>query len=303
MLESLDKSMLMVVNPKAGRQTAKSKLLDLISVFTKSNYRVTVYPTKKSGTSAYLKEETPFYDLVVCCGGDGTLSEVIAGVTASGADTPIGYIPMGSTNDFASSIGLPKNHILAAYSIIHGEERYYDIGTLNGRPFSYIAAVGAFTEASYSAPQKLKNSLGHFAYILEGAKCLSHIKSFSMKVTCGDKSTHGEYIYASVSNTTSVGGIVKLDKDTVGFSDGVFELLLVKKPRSLAQAVELINGILARKPKSACLELRHINKVKLEFDQPTTFTLDGEKGEPVTEALIANRHKAVKFVVPKKSPL
>ena len=297
------KSLLLVVNPKAGRRMAENKLLDLVSVFTRANYRVTVYPTKKCGTASYVKDEAPFYDLVVCCGGDGTLSEVIAGITASGVETPLGYIPMGSTNDFANSIGLPKNPILAAYAIIHGEERYYDIGTLNGRPFSYIAAVGAFTEASYSAPQRLKNSLGHFAYIIEGAKCLTHIKSFSMRVMHNGKVTSGDYIYASVSNTTSVGGIIKLSKEAVNFSDGTFELLLVKKPKSLAQAVELLSDLVAKKLKSTCIDLKHVDKVKLMFDEPTTFTLDGEKGEPITEAVITNRHKAVKFIVPKRSPL
>lgn len=302
-LDTNTKSLLLVVNPKAGKGLAASKLMDFVAIFTKANYRVTVYPTTKTGTACYVKDEAPFYDLVVCVGGDGTLSEVIAGVTAAGGETPIGYIPMGSTNDFANSIGLPKNPHLAALAITRGVPRHYDIGTINGRPFSYIAAAGAFTEASYSAPQKLKNSLGHFAYILEGAKCLTHIKSFQLKALFDGKACCGNYIYASVSNTTSVGGIIKLNKDAVDFCDGTFELLLVKKPRSLAQAVELISDIMSKKLKSPCIELHHIAKAKLVFDTPTNFSIDGEKGEACTEAVIVNRHKAVTLIVPKRSPL
>lgn len=294
------KNMLLVINPKAGKCAAKSKLFDIVNIFSKAGFRVTVYPTKKDGTSYYLSEHAAKYDIIVCCGGDGTLSEVISGVFTAGCNTPIGYIPMGSTNDLASNMGIPRNYKLAALSIINGTIMEYDLGTINGRPFSYISAVGAFTKASYSAPQKLKNKLGHFAYILEGAKCLTQIKPFEAKIDYGKKEVKGNFIYISVSNTTSVAGLVKLDKDLVDFSDGAFELLMVKKPTSLADGIELISDFLSNKLKCRYIQLRHASAVRLSFTVPMYFSIDGEKSQPLSDVVIKNHKKAVKLVVPRK---
>ena len=293
--------MLLVANPKAGKCAAKERLFDIISLFSKKGYTVTVYPTKREGTAEHVKEVSPLYDLVVCCGGDGTLSEVIAGVYASGIRTPIGYIPMGSTNDFAVSLGIPKNPILAARAIINGKLCNHDIGTVNGRVFSYIAATGAFTKASYSASQRLKNSLGHFAYIIEGSKCLSQIKSFHVKAVFDGKDIEGDYIYASVSNTTSVAGLVKMDRDAVNFADGSFEFLLVRKPKSLAESAELITNLLSNKLKGACFELHHAARVEMHFDKPMYFSVDGEKSEPYKDVVIKNRNKGMRLVLPRKT--
>lgn len=293
--------MLLVANPKAGRCTTKEKLFDIIALFSKNGYTVTVYPTKREGTVAYVKEASPLYDIVVCCGGDGTLSEVISGVYASGVKTPIGYIPMGSTNDFAVSLGLPKNPMLAARAIINGKASYHDIGTINGRVFSYIAGTGAFTKASYCAPQKMKNSLGHFAYIIEGAKCLAQIKPFRLKAVFDGKKIEGDYIYASASNTTSFGGLVNLGRDAVCFTDGKFEFLLVKKPKSFAQATELITNLLSNKLKGACFELHHVGNMEMHLEKPMYFTVDGEKSDPYQDVVIKNRRKAIRLILPRKA--
>lgn len=293
-------NMLLVANPKSGICKVKDILLDLLTIFTKAGYTVTVYPTRKSGTTEYLKEHAKNYSVVVCCGGDGTLSEVLRGVCESKSGTPVGYIPMGSTNDFAKSLGISKNPKSAAMSIINGTVMPYDLGSINGRYFSYIAAVGAFTGASYSAPQRLKNSLGHFAYLLEGAKYLTKIKPFEMKVSFNGKKFKDEFIYASVSNTTSVAGLVKLNRDEVCFDDGTFELVLVRKPRNLKEAAELITALLSNKLECSCIKLFHTSEVNMQFDKDPCFTIDGEKLEAQKEVTVKNHTRAVNLVVPKR---
>ena len=294
------KSLLLIVNPKAGKCMAKKVLFDIVSIFSGGGYRVTVHPTQKKGTEDYVKVEAPHYDLVVCCGGDGTLSKVLGGVYASGTDTPVGYIPMGSTNDFASNMNISRNPKLAALGILGGTIAPHDLGSINGKYFSYILATGAFTGASYSASQKLKNSLGHFAYILEGSKYLAKIKAFRMKVVFDGKRTEGNYIYASVSNTTSVGGLVKFDKDAVNFNDGSFELVLVRKPANIKESAELITAILSNHLNCSCIKLYHASKVNMLFEEEPCFTVDGEKLETSKAVTVQNHKRAINFVVPKK---
>jgi len=294
------KKLLLIANPKAGKCMAKKVLFDLVSVFSGADYKVTVYPTKRHGTEEYVRSEAAGYDLVVCCGGDGTLSEVLGGVYASGAETPVGYIPMGSTNDFAANMNIPRNPKLAALGIINGKVVPHDLGSINGKYFSYILATGAFTGASYSAPQRLKNSLGHFAYILEGSKYLAKIKPFHLKAIFDGKRTEGDFIYASVSNTTSVGGIVKLAKEAVNFNDGSFELMLVKKPANIKESAELITAILSNNLNCSCIRLYHASKVNMLFDKDPCFTVDGEKLEASKEVTVQNHMRAVNLVLPKK---
>ena len=301
MISTENRSLLLVANPKAGKCTVKKVLFDLISIFNKGGYKVTVYPTKKTGTAEYVKRNCSLYDLVVCCGGDGTLSEVLSGVYRSGTATPVGYIPMGSTNDFAANLNIPRNPKLAALAILNGTIRPHDLGSINEKYFSYIAATGAFTGASYSAPQKLKNSLGHFAYILEGSKYLARIKPFSLKAVFDGKRIEGDFIYASVSNTTSVGGLVKLNKNAVYFNDGTFEFMLVKKPSNIKESAELITAILSNRLNCSCIKLCHAAKVDLLFDTPQYFTVDGEKFEAGKRITVQNHNQAVNLVVPKKT--
>ena len=280
------KDLLLVVNPKAGKCTAKKMLFDLVSIFSNGGYKVSVYPTKRSGTGEYVKAVAKSYDLIVCCGGDGTLSEVLGGVYSGNAETPVGYIPMGSTNDFANNMGIPHNPKLAAISILNGTVVPHDLGSINGKYFSYICATGAFTGASYSAPQRLKNSLGHFAYIIEGSKYLAKIKPFHLKAVYDGKRIEDDFIYASVSNTTSVGGIVKL--------------LLVKKPDGVKESAEIISAILSGNLKCNCIKLCHASKVNMQFDKAPCFTVDGEKFESTKNVTVKDHMRAVNLVVPKK---
>lgn len=297
--ERKPKKLLLVVNPKAGKCMAKQKLFELVSLFSAKGYETTVYPTKKDGTTDYVKDNAHKYGRVVCCGGDGTLSEVLAGVYKNGNNIPVAYIPMGSTNDFASNMGIPRNTALASMAAAKGKVVPYDLGLFNGKPFAYVAAIGAFTAASYSAPQKLKNRFGHFAYVIEAAKSIASIKPITMTVEINGVKLKDRFIYASVGNTTSMGGVLKLNKDDVDFADGVFEVLLMKHPQNTMVALEMIYDLLSGHFKTKNIAILHAKNVKLSFETPTVFSLDGEKSEPCLEAVITAKKAAVNVIVPK----
>ncbi len=297
-IKKTQKPLLLVVNPKSGKCAAKQNLFDIVSVLSRLGYDVTVYPTRRHGTTQYLKENAHRYKRVICCGGDGTLSEVMAGVYTSGNRIPIGCIPMGSTNDYARNMGISGNPTIAACVAATSNIVNYDLGLFNGTPFAYVAAVGAFTSASYTAPQKLKNKVGHFAYIIEAAKSIADIKPLKITVEANGKIITDNFIYASVSNTTSVGGVLKLNKDEVNYDDGLFEVLLIKHPKNPAVAFELFSDLLAGRFNTKNVALFHTKYIKLNFDKPVVFSLDGEKSEPCTQATLINRRKAVKVVVP-----
>ncbi len=294
------KPLLLVVNPKSGKGTAKYNLYDIISLLSYKGFDVTVYPTRRTGTAQYIAKNINKYNRVVCCGGDGTLSEVLAGAAYSNSKVPVGLIPLGSTNDFAKNMHIPKNTVIATLIAAGHKFIDYDIGTLNGKPFSYIAAVGAFTEVSYSAPQKLKNTFGHFAYILEGAKSITNIKPIKMDISFDGKHISGDYIYASVSNTYSVGGVVMLDKKDVRFDDGSFELLLVKQPKTNAEAIELITDIASNRMKSTNISIQNAKDVRIVFEKPVVFSLDGEKSDAFTDVSIHNYKSKVRLIVPSR---
>lgn len=294
------KPLLLVVNPKSGKGTAKYKLYDVISILSHKGFDVTVYPTKKQSTTSYVYENANKYERIVCCGGDGTLSEVLAGVAYSNSKVPVAQIPMGSTNDFAKNMHIPKNTLVATMIAAGNNVINYDIGSFNGRPFSYIAAVGAFTEVSYSAPQELKNTFGHFAYLLEGAKSISNIKPIKMDITMDGVQISDEFIYASVSNTYSIGGIFMLDKKAVEFDDGTFELSLIRPPKNGAEAVELISDITANRTKNKNISIYNAKNINIIFERHVVFSLDGERSEPFKEVNIRNYRQKVRLLVPKR---
>ena len=206
------KKMLFIYNPKAGKAKIRSNLLDIIDIFTKAGFEVTAYPTQAKGdaVAAVKEQKQGYYDIVVCSGGDGTLDEVVTGMMQCEKRTPIGYVPAGSTNDFANSLHIPKNMIDAAQVIVEGETFNCDVGAFNEDIFVYIAAFGIFTDVSYETRQDLKNLLGHMAYILEGMRRLSAIKAYRMKVESEELSVEGEFLFGMITNSTSVGGFKRI---------------------------------------------------------------------------------------------
>ena len=216
------KKMLFIMNPFAGVKRANRHLADILLTFTQAGYEVITHMTLGRGdATAVAREKGKDVDLVVCCGGDGTLNETITGLLSAGADTPIGYIPAGSTNDFASSLKIPTNILKAAQAIVEGEPVSYDVGRFGDRYFSYVASFGAFTRSSYATPQNVKNALGHTAYVLSGITELSQIRNEHVKMEIDGQTVEGDFLFGAICNSTSVGGILTLDPKQVDMGDDV----------------------------------------------------------------------------------
>ena len=273
---------------------------DIIRLFHDYGYRCETYITGARGDATqFLVDSEDRYDLVVCAGGDGTLNETIAGVLAAGMDVPLGYIPCGTTNDYASSIGLSGDVLQAAQDIMEGTPRGFDVGSFNGRYFVYTATCGAFARASYTTPQAVKNVLGHFAYVLEGVRDLTTIQPIKLRVETEESVFEDEFIFCSITNSTSVGGILKLDTQLVALNDGKFEVTLVRNPTNPAQLSSILVGLTTQNVPNDMIHFFSASNIHVEFDAPVEWTLDGER-EPATNAVILeNLHSAVRIVVPK----
>ncbi|NLM74662.1 MAG: YegS/Rv2252/BmrU family lipid kinase [Clostridiaceae bacterium] len=287
-----------VFNPCAGLKRANKYIGDIQELFKKYGYENNVYLTEKSGDGTKLtKEHAQDVDIVVCIGGDGTLNEVISGMLETGVKKPIGYIPAGSTNDFASSLKLARDIMKAARDIMEGKPQKFDVGCFNGRYFSYIASCGVFTKASYSTPQPRKNIFGHLAYVLEGIKEIPHIQPVHLRVEANGQIYEDNYLFAGVCNSTSVGGILTLDSKKVNMNDGKFELILIKTPGNIAQLGQIIIALKNQDYETEMIEFCSAESFIVHSSEKTDWTLDGEysKGSDIIE--IKNLHNAVEIIV------
>ena len=272
-------NVLLIINLKAGRFKSKAVLYDCVVPFCEAGDRVTVAVTDRAGHATDLARESGGYDKIVCCGGDGTLNEVVQGIMGADRKIPIGYIPAGSTNDFANSISLEADTRKAVDAIVRGVPHTLDVGSFNGRYFTYIASFGAFTAASYNTSQNMKNALGHLAYILEGMKELSKMQTCFVRVVSPDAEYDGEYIFGSVSNTISMGGLVKLSTEFVDMNDGLLEVLLVKAPKNLSELNQILLGIANSDFSGEMFTFFKSPKVTICSDGSFSWSLDGEKAE------------------------
>lgn len=239
--------MLFVYNPRAGKEKIRENLADILELFAERGYEMTVVPTQaRDEARQVVRDRAKKYSLVVCSGGDGTLDEVVTGMIQSGFKTPLGYIPAGSTNDYGESLGLSKNMILAAKTAVDGKDFACDMGSFNDDVFVYIAAFGLFTDVSYETDQAVKNVLGHMAYVLEGMKRLSNIRSFPLKVTYDGKVIEDEFIFGMITNSRSVGGFKNITGKNVEMDDGLFEVTLIKMPTNPAELSSIMASLLNR---------------------------------------------------------
>lgn len=292
------KKILFVYNAHAGKASIRTKLADLIDKMVKKGYRVTSHPTQYSGDATELiEQEGADYDLIICSGGDGTLDEVVTGMMRLEDKKPIGYIPMGSTNDFANSLQLPKNVLEAADIALNGRPFACDVGQFNDNSFIYVAAFGIFTEVSYQTNQELKNLLGHAAYILEGAKSLLDIEAYEMRVEYEDTILEGEFIFGMVTNSVSVGGFKQIAGKNVLLDDGVFEVTLIKRPKNPLELNEIVTSLLARVDNTDLIYSFKTSEIRFFAEKEVSWTLDGEYGGTHSQIVIKNWHQAVQIMV------
>ena len=276
----MKKKVLFIVNPKSGKGSIRSKLLDIVDIFVKAEFDLTLYISQSAGDArAKAKEVEGRYELVICSGGDGTLDEVISGMMECEKRSAIGYIPCGSTNDFAHSLKIPTSMTKAAEHIAAWKEFPCDIGRFNDDYFVYIAAFGLFTDVSYETSQDVKNVLGHLAYILEGMKKLTEIKSYPMKVESEEMTVEGNFLFGMVTNSTSVGGFRNITGKHVHLDDGVFEVTLIKTPQNILELNEIIQAVIAGKSENNKYFYQFRSKaMKFISGDPVAWTLDGEFG-------------------------
>lgn len=290
------KKMLFILNPYAGMRKANRALADILLVFNQAEFDVHTYITAgpQDAISA-VKRLASDMDLVVCCGGDGTFNETVTGLLESGLDLPVGYIPAGSTNDFATSLKLSADPVTAARQIVDGKEESYDVGQFGDRYFSYVASFGAFTKASYTTPQSVKNALGHTAYMLEGIRELSQIRKTRVRLELNGEVLEDDYLFGAICNSTSVGGILTLDPNQVDMTDGKFEVLLVRAPKDLSEITECIMAVQKQQYNCRMMTFRSAKEVKIYTDDELAWTLDGEKAASHGQVTITNLHHAIRL--------
>lgn len=292
------KRLLLLVNPNAGTRQARRFLPEIISVFNRAGWLSSVYITEKRGDAVdFTRACAGSADLVVACGGDGTLNEVITGLQLGGHKTALGYIPCGSTNDFASGLGLPAAPLTACEAIVSGRPRTLDVGLFApDRYFSYTASFGAFTSVSWSTPQNVKNVLGHAAYILEGIRSLADIRPIHMRITADGQLFEEDYIFGAVCNSTSLGGVLKLEENVVDMNDGRFEALLIPFPADLLALNRILNALRTHHYEDESLQFLRASSFLFEGSQDTTWTLDGEAAEGSAQVSIKNIHNAIQLI-------
>ena len=291
-------TLLFIVNPRAGRTRSTAPLFDAVAHFCASGYLVDLRLTQAREDATRLARELGGkFDAVVCCGGDGTLNETVTGLMDLPSPPPLGYIPAGSTNDFAASPHLPDQPLEAARVITASGGRPLDVGSFNGRPFIYVASFGAFTRASYSAPQNVKNDLGHLAYILEGVKDLSTLRPYRASVATEEECFDGEFLFGAVTNATSVGGLVKLKEDQVCLDDGLFELLLIPNPKSIADLQGLARSLLLQDFTGGGVIFRHVHTLTVQTPEDLPWALDGEFDPGGAQVEIHSLHRRLTFLI------
>ncbi len=265
--------MLLILNPVAGKMRAQA--YDIPALFPA--HEVTLYYTEGGiSTEEYVSSNAAAYDLLVCAGGDGTLNHVIGGLMRAEKRPPLGYIPCGTTNDFAASLGLPKSIPLAAAVVSGGQPEAIDIGSLDERYFCYSASFGAFTESSYSAPQGNKNKLGRMAYFFEAMREFPHIHPCHMTVETDNGRFEGDYVFGAVSNSTTLGGMLHLSPDDVIYNDGLFEVMLISMPRSILDYQQILSSLMRQQYNSEYITFFRTKHAVFSGDRAYPWSLDGE---------------------------
>lgn len=299
----MKKKLLFVYNPYSGKEKIKARLSDIIESFVSEEYEITIYSTRAKGDATNLVYECcqqTEYDVVACSGGDGTLNEVVSGIMRLEKKPKVGYIPSGTTNDFATSLKIHKDMIKAAETIGSGHVFQCDIGAINERFFTYVVGFGAFTEVSYETSQAAKNTLGRLAYILEGAKRLTSLKSYHIVLEYEGNVIEDDFIYGMISNSESVGGFKLMGKREVTLDDGRFEIFMIRMPKNLIELQVIINSLLMEKENDKFIFTASTDKVTLHSSESISLSVDGEYGGSYQDIQITNYKKAIDFLVPQQ---
>ncbi len=299
----LHRRMMLIVNPVAGRRQALRYIPEITRVFMNNGYFVTLMVTNAQRDATWLAERyAADFDAVVCVGGDGTLSETVAGIARCGAPVPLGYIPAGSTNVFSSCHGISTDIMTAANDIATGRIKQIDLGWFNARSFAFIAAFGAFSWTSYTTPQNLKNVFGPSAYFFDGVMSLPKIKPIHMKITSGNAVYEGAYLFGAVSNIFGFPGLLKFPAGAVKTDDGAFEVILIREPSTLIQWQAAISAVMTGNFEADVIDFFQSGELTIEADETVAWALDGEyegggSGETIE---VKNQKRTINLIVKKE---
>lgn len=293
------KKLLLILNPNAGMQKANKYLVNILNLFSQAGYDAKVCLTQRNFSASeivtlYGKDS----DLIVCIGGDGTLNQTVSGVVSSGYKGLVGYIPTGSVNDFASTLKLNKDIIYATSDILMGKAVKLDVGQFNDKYFSYVASCGIFTRVAYETNQDIKNIFGRLAYMFEGMKDLADLKTNHLRIETSDGIYEDDYIFTAICNANRIGGMLKLDQNIVDLSDGLFELLTIKMPRTLIELKDIIKALQTKDYSCDLVEFHSISEAKIYSDKNTSWTLDGEFMEGSEVINIKSLNRVINFIIP-----
>ena len=295
----MESKLLLIVNPAAGMGRGNTIKDEIARMYERYHWQTTLRCTEGAGDAArFALNDAPGHDMVMCVGGDGTLSETLGGLIQVDAAPPLCYVPMGSTNDLAMSAGLPRDPMSAAAVGLGGISKPIDAGSFNGRVFSYVASFGAFTRTSYETDRALKNKIGHLAYVLTGVQELAHIQSYKVSVEADGEAIEGDFFFGSFCNTRSLGGVVKLPLGRDDLWDGRHELLMVRKPQAITDLTGLLPTLMAGRYDHPLLVYRHVQRAVFHMPEEMPWSLDGERGDAGATVEVRNLHNAYRLMLP-----
>lgn len=293
------KRMLFIYNPRSGKGVVREQLSYIIEEFSKEDYEIVVHPTIGPRDATRITQEFgDSFNLIVCSGGDGTLDEVVTGMQTGRFTRPLGYIPAGSTNDYAASLGIPRKMTRAARAILEGTVYQCDLGRLNDSYFVYVAAFGAFVEVSYDTPQDMKNLLGHAAYVIKAMQSLNTLKAYRLRYESAEGSGEGDFLYGMITNSDSVGGFKGITGRDVTLNDGVFEVNLIRMPALAVEYPAIVNSLLNKTPNKNIVTLKTA-RIEFWMDEPVSWTRDGEFGGKRKHTVVENIPRAIPIIIPK----
>ena len=290
-------TLLLILNPAAGTRYARRLLPEIIAMVTNYGHACLTFVTEQRGDATrFVEQYGDRAGKIVCIGGDGTFNETVTGLLRAGLRVPVGYIPAGSTNDFANSLHLPSDILEAARNIVEGEPVTLDAGRFRERYFAYVASFGAFTRASYETPQNVKNALGHLAYILEGMKDLPTIRPEHVKLVANGETFEDDYLFGAVSNSTSLGGILTLPQETVDMNDGMFEIMLVHMPKTAAELNEILTAVTSKQYRCGMIDFIRTSRAEVFASSAMDWSLDGEREKGCEHIVIENVRDALRLL-------
>ena len=289
---------LLIINPRSGKMKIQNELVYVIQLLNEYGYEVVVEITRYHNHAIELVKSASYFDLIICSGGDGTLNQTVSGVVSSGYKGLVGYIPTGSVNDFASTLKLNKDIIYATSDILMGKAVKLDVGQFNDKYFSYVASCGIFTRVAYETNQDIKNIFGRLAYMFEGMKDLADLKTNHLRIETSDGIYEDDYIFTAICNANRIGGMLKLDQNIVDLSDGLFELLTIKMPRTLIELKDIIKALQTKDYSCDLVEFHSISEAKIYSDKNTSWTLDGEFMEGSEVINIKSLNRVINFIIP-----